>query len=73
MPPKFKLHIHFTKSPKRDNIYKLCLWMLKEIGCLKFQHWYVPTLRYRAHTPKCKPLLHCAESLKHANIEIFGS
>ena len=23
-------HIHFTKSPKRDKIYKLCLWILEE-------------------------------------------
>ena len=34
IPPELKLHIHFTKSPKRDNIYKLCLWMLEEHYCL---------------------------------------
>ena len=27
---------------------------------------------YRAHTQKCKALLHCTEALKHDNIEIFG-
>ena len=27
---QLKLHTHFTKSLKRDNIYKLCLWMLEE-------------------------------------------
>ena len=25
---KLKLDIHLTKSPKRDHIYKLCLYML---------------------------------------------
>ena len=25
---KLILHPHFTESLKRDNIYKLCLWML---------------------------------------------
>ena len=30
MPQKLKLYIHFTKLPKRDDIYKLCLWMLEE-------------------------------------------
>ena len=34
MPQKLKLHIHFKKSPKRDNIYKLCLWMLEEHSLL---------------------------------------
>ena len=27
---KFKLNIHLTKSPKRDHIYKLCLYTLEE-------------------------------------------
>ena len=27
---KFKLNIHLTKSPKRDHIHTLCLYMLEE-------------------------------------------
>ena len=54
MPQKLKLHIDFTKSLKRDNIYKLCLWMLEE-------------------QKKLKPLLYCAELLKHNDIGIFGT
>ena len=30
---KFKIDIHLTKSPKRDHIYKLCLYMLVEHNC----------------------------------------
>ena len=29
-----KLNIHLTKSPKRDHIYKLGLYMLEEHKCL---------------------------------------
>ena len=61
MPPKLKLYIHFTKSSKHDNIYKLCLWMLEEQSYLILTPWRVPTLIYRAHAQKCKPLLHCTE------------
>ena len=33
--PKIELHmIHFSKSPKHDNIYKLCLRMLEKPNCL---------------------------------------
>ena len=32
--PKFKLNIYLTKSPKRDHIYILCLYMLEEHNCL---------------------------------------
>ena len=28
--PKLKFNILLTKSPKRDHIYKLCLYTLKE-------------------------------------------
>ena len=31
---KIKLNIHLTKSPKRDHIYKLCLYTLEEHKCL---------------------------------------
>ena len=31
----------------------------------------LPKLRYRAHTQKCKPLLHCTDLLERDNIEIF--
>ena len=27
-------NIHLTKSPKRDHIYKMCLYMLQENKCL---------------------------------------
>ena len=27
--------------------------------------------KYRDHAQKCKPLLHCTESLEHGGIEIF--
>ena len=73
MPQKLKLNIQCTKSSKHDNIYKLRLWMLEEHSCLILTSEHVPTLRYRAHSQKCKPLLHCTESLKKVNIEIFGS
>ena len=33
---KLKLNIHLTKSPKRDNIYKLCLYTLEEHKCLVY-------------------------------------
>ena len=49
MVRKLKLHIHFTQSPKRDNIYKLCLWMLEEHKCLILTSQLVAKLRYRAH------------------------
>ena len=29
--PTSEVHLHFTKSPKRDNIY---LWMPEELKCL---------------------------------------
>ena len=28
--PKLKLHLHLTKSPNRNNIYKSCLYMPRE-------------------------------------------
>ena len=33
MIPKIEPNIHLTKSPKRDHIYKLCLYMLEEYNC----------------------------------------
>ena len=33
-PQKLKNSIHLTKSPKHDNIYKLCLYTLEEHKCL---------------------------------------
>ena len=30
MTPKLKLYVHLTRSPMRDNIYKLCLYVLEE-------------------------------------------
>ena len=68
MPPRLKLHIHYTKSLKRDNIYKLCLWMPEEHNRLVLTSWHFPKLRYRA---KCIPFLHFTESLERDNIEIF--
>ena len=51
----------------------LCLWMLEENSCLILTCKHVPTQIYRANAQKCKPLLHCTESLKRNDIEIFGS
>ena len=34
LSPKLKLNIHLTKSPKRDRIYRWCLYMLEEHNCL---------------------------------------
>ena len=34
IPHKLKLHIHFTKSSKRDNIYKLCFRIQEQHSCL---------------------------------------
>ena len=28
------LHLHFTKALKRDNIAKLCLWIIEEYNCV---------------------------------------
>ena len=33
-PKKLILHLHLTKSLKRDNVYKLCLRLLQDIICL---------------------------------------
>ena len=38
MPTKWKLCIYSTKSPKRDNIYTLCLWMLEEHNYLVLKY-----------------------------------
>ena len=69
---ELKLYKHFTKSPKRESIYKLCLWMPEEHNCLILTSLHIPNLRYSTHAKKCKPLLHCTESLKPDDIEIFG-
>ena len=34
IPPQLKLHTYFTKSPKRENIYILYLWISEEYNCL---------------------------------------
>ena len=34
IPIQLKLQLHFTKLPKRDNIYKVNLWMPEEYNCL---------------------------------------
>ena len=49
MPKKLEFQIDFIKSPKHDNIYKLCLWMPEEQNCLILTSWHVPKLRYKAH------------------------
>ena len=33
---------------------------------------HIPQLRYSNHAQKCKPPLHCRESLKRDDNEIFG-
>ena len=50
--PKLKLHLHLTKSPKRDNIYRWCLYMLEEHNYLILISSPVPKLRYSTHAPK---------------------
>ena len=59
MPSQFKLHLHFTISPKHDNICKVCLWMPEEHKCLIL-------------TAYIKYLLHSPRSLERNNIETFG-
>ena len=73
MPPSSKLQIglHFTKSTERDNIYKK-LWMPEEHNYLILTSYHVPKVRYRAHGPKWKPLLHYTESLESDDIKIIG-
>ena len=61
-PLKVKLHIHFTKSPKRDNIYKLCLWMLDK---------HNSKCQDTAPMLETINLLHCVESLESNHIKIF--
>ena len=46
--------------------------MLEEHNCLILILQPVPKLRYSAHTEENKPL-HCTESLKSIDIEIFCS
>ena len=72
-PQKLKLHIyvHFTKSTKCDNTYKLCFWILEQHSCLILTSWRVPKLRYRAHAKKYKHFLHCTESFNHKDIKTF--
>ena len=52
LSPKLKLNIHLTKSPKRDHIYILCLYMVEEPNCLKLASLYVPKLKYSTHARK---------------------
>ena len=64
MLQKLSLHLHFTKSLKRDNVYQLCLWLLEEHICLAFSK-----TKIWASAWKYKLLLHWAESLKRDNID----
>ena len=48
-PQKLKLNIRLTKSPKRDHVYKLFLYMIQEHICLTLTSYYVPKLKYRSH------------------------
>ena len=70
MPPKFELHIHFTKSLKRDNIYKLCLWKLGEHNCVILTSYHVQRLDIEPMLINVN--LHCTESLKREDIETYG-
>ena len=65
------MHIHHNKSPNCDHIYNLCLYMLEEHNSSVLTSEPVPKLRYSAHARKYKPLLHCIESSKSDNIEMF--
>ena len=47
-----RLNIHLTKSPKRDHIYKLCLYTLEEYKRLILTYLYVPKLKYCTHAQK---------------------
>ena len=49
---KLKLNIHLTKSPKRDHVYKLCLYTLEEDKCLILTSLCVPKLKYSTHAQK---------------------
>ena len=42
MAPKFKLCVHLTISHKRDNVYKMRLYMLEEHNCLILIPEHVP-------------------------------
>ena len=42
LSPKIETCLRLTKSPKREHIHKLCLYMLGERNCLIFTSWYVP-------------------------------
>ena len=64
---KLILYLHFTKSLKRDNIYKLCLWILEEHSCLIKTLLHVQKLKYDAHAQEYTLLLHCAESFRRDN------
>ena len=66
-----KLHLHFTKSPQRDNIYKGCLWMPEKPICLILTSKLIPKPRYIAYAKKCKPFPHCTKSIKRNDMEIY--
>ena len=65
---KLKLNIHLTKSPKRDHIYKLCLYTLEEHKSLILTSFYVPKLKYRTHAQKNN---HYYTSDNHLSITIL--
>ena len=47
----------------------LCLCMSEEHNRLILTSYHVPKLRYRAHSRKYKPVIHCTESLERDDIE----
>ena len=73
MPPQLTLRIHFTKSPKRDNIDNCVYGCQEKINInITIQQCSMLQSRYRAHAQTGNPLLYCTESLKHDDIELFG-
>ena len=73
MPPKLikklKLYINLTKPPKRENIYKFCLYMhVRRSYRLSI---YIPTCSKAPALFKFKPLFHYTESIKRDDVETF--
>ena len=54
---KLKLHLHVTKSPKHDNLYKSYVLMLEEHNWFILTSYSVPKVSYGTHARNYKPLV----------------
>ena len=71
---RIKTTYTFTGSPRRNNIYTLCLWIPEDYKCIILTTQHVPKLKIYSPCSKMyiKQLLHCTESVKRDSIKIFS-